>query len=39
VIDEERVTGITKPGLPDVVYAVLVYRLSGERICEILILS
>jgi hypothetical protein len=39
VIDEERVTGFTKPGSPDVVRAVLVYRLSGERIREILILS
>jgi len=39
VIDEERVTGISKPGSPDVVRAVLVYRFSGERIQEILILS
>ena len=39
VIDEERVTGFTKPGSPEVVRAVLVYRLSGERIREILILS
>jgi hypothetical protein len=39
VIDEERVTGFTKPGSPKVVRAVLVYRLSGERIREILILS
>jgi hypothetical protein len=39
VIDEERVTGFTKPGSPDVVRAVLVYRFSGERIREILILS
>jgi hypothetical protein len=39
VIDEERVTGISKPGSPDVVRAVLVYRVSGERIQEILILS
>jgi hypothetical protein len=38
VIDEERVTGISKPGSPDVVRAVLVYRVSGERIQEILIL-
>lgn len=39
VIDEERVTGFTKPGSPEVVWAVLVYRFSGERIREILILS
>lgn len=39
VIDEERVTGFTKPGSPEVVRAVLVYRFSGERIREILILS
>ena len=39
VIDEERVTGFTKPGSPDVMRAVLVYRFSGERIREILILS
>ena len=36
VIDEERVTGFTKPGSPEVM---LVYRFSGERIREILILS
>lgn len=39
VIDEERVTGFTKPGSPDVVRAVLVYRLSSQRIQEILILT
>ena len=39
VIDEERVTGFTKPGSPEMVRAVLVYRFSGERIREILILS
>lgn len=39
VIDEERVTGLSKPGSPDVVRAVLVYRISGGRIREILILS
>ena len=38
VVDEERVTGYA-PGGPDVVRAVLVYRLSGELIQEILILS
>lgn len=39
VIDEERVTGFTKPGAPEVLRAVLVYRLSGDRIREIRILS
>ena len=39
VIDEERVTGFTKPGSPDVMRAVLIYRVSGDRIREILILS
>jgi hypothetical protein len=39
VIDEERVTGFTKPGSPEVVRAVLVYSLSGGLIREILILS
>jgi len=39
VIDEERVTGFSKPGSPEVVRAVLVYRLSGGRIREIVILS
>jgi len=39
VIDEERVTGFTKPGSPEVVRAVLVYRFSDELIQEILILS
>jgi hypothetical protein len=39
VIDEERVTGFTKPGSPDVMRAILVYRFSGKRIREILILS
>jgi len=39
VIDEERVTGFTKPGSPEVVRAVLVYRFSRELIREILILS
>ena len=39
VIDEERVTGFTKPGSPEVVRAVLVYRFAAERIKEILILS
>jgi hypothetical protein len=39
VIDEERVTGFSKPGSPEVMRAVLVYRISGERIREILILS
>jgi len=39
VIDEERVTGFTKPGSTDVMRAVLIYRLSGDRIREIWILS
>jgi hypothetical protein len=39
VIDEERVTGFTKPGSPEVVRAVLVYRFSRQLIREILILS
>jgi hypothetical protein len=39
VIDEERVTGFTKPGSPEVMRAVLIYRLSGDRIREISILS
>jgi hypothetical protein len=39
VIDEERVTGFAKPGSLDVVPAVLVYRFSGDRIREILVLS
>lgn len=38
VIDEELVTGFSKPGAPDVVRAVLVYRFSGELIREISIL-
>ena len=39
VIDEEQVTGFTKPDAPDVVRAVLVYRFSGELIREITILG
>ncbi len=39
VVDEERVTGFTKPGAPDVVRAVLVYRFAGELIREITILG
>jgi len=38
VIDEERVTGYS-PGGPDVVRAVLVYRVTTDLIREILILS
>jgi hypothetical protein len=38
VIDEERVTGYSTGG-PDVVRAVLLYRLAGDLIREILILS
>ncbi len=39
VIDEELVTGFTKPGSPDVARAVLIYRFSGDLIREIVILS
>ena len=39
VIDEELVTGFSKPGSPEVVRAVLIHRLSGARIREIVILS
>ena len=39
VVDEERVTGFSKPGAPEVIRAVLVYRVSGGLIREILILS
>ena len=39
VIDDALVTGFTKPGSPDVVRAVLIYRYSGELIREIVILS
>lgn len=39
VIDEERVTGYTKPGSPHVVRAALIYRFSGNLISEITILS
>ena len=39
VVDEERVTGFTKPGSPADVRAVLIYRFSGELIQEITILT
>ena len=39
VIDEERVTGFTKPGLPDELRAVLIYRFSAQLIREIVVLS
>ena len=39
VVDEERVTGFTKPGSPAEVRAVLIYRFSGDLIQEITILS
>ncbi len=39
VIDEERVTGFTKPGSPAVVRAALVYRFAGELIREITVLG
>ena len=38
VIDEERVTGFTKPGSRPEVRAVLIYRFSGELIHDITIL-
>jgi len=39
VVDEEHVTGFTKPGAPEEVRAVLIYRLSGDLIREITILT
>lgn len=39
VVDEERVTGFTKPGSPPEVRAVLIYRFSGDLIQEITILT
>lgn len=39
VVDEERVTGFTKPGSPATVGAVLVYRFAGPLIREITILT
>lgn len=39
VVDEERVTGFTKPGSPAALGAVLVYRLAGDLIREITILT
>lgn len=39
VVDEERVTGYTKPGSLAEVRAVLIYRFSGELIQEITILT
>jgi len=39
VVDEERVTGFTKPGAPEEVRAVLIYRFSEELIREITILT
>jgi len=39
VVDEERVTGFTKPGSPAAVRAVLIYRFSGDLMQEITILS
>jgi hypothetical protein len=38
-MDEERVTGFTKPGSPAEDRAVLFYRFSGELIREITILT
>lgn len=39
VVDEEHVTGLTKPGAPEEVHAVLIYRFSGDLIREITILT
>jgi hypothetical protein len=39
VVDEERVTGFTKPGSPAALGAVLIYRLTGDQIREITILT
>ena len=39
VVDEERVTGFTKPGSPIELRAVLIYRFSGALIHEITILT
>lgn len=39
VVDEERVTGFTKPGASAELGAVLVYRFSGDLIREITILT
>ena len=39
VVDEERVTGFTRPGASAELGAVLVYRFSGDLIREITILT
>jgi hypothetical protein len=39
VVDEERVTGFTKPGSPAALAAILVYRFAGGLIREITILA
>jgi hypothetical protein len=39
VVDEEQVTGFTKPGSPAEARAVLIYRFSGDLISEIMILT
>jgi hypothetical protein len=39
VVDEEHVTGFTKPGAPDELRAVLIYRFSGDLIREITVLT
>jgi hypothetical protein len=39
VVDEESVTGFTKPGSPIELRAVLIYRFSGALIHEITILT
>ena len=38
VVDEEYVTGFTKAGSPSELRAILIYRFSGDLICEITIL-
>jgi hypothetical protein len=39
VVDEEHVTGFTKPEAPEELRAVLIYRFSGGLIHEITILT
>ena len=39
VIDEELLTGFTKPGSPEEVRAVLIYRVRDELIAEVTLLN
>jgi hypothetical protein len=39
VIDDERLTGLTKPGSPDEVRAVLIYRVRDELISDVVLLT